>query len=392
MNPRDKNRFSLVNISSLILYSSVIIIAVCMISSYMVKTRFDFNVHDITFDQTSSNDKFLSFKYEYLVPKHCKNKLIIVPKKGENSITRIAVFTDHNYPHSLSGDVGYFGFTNHLRAHLHYNDSDIPVTDVSAQELFDTISSDLANNTATESAIVIQGGILPDILYDQNLGWENIKKWIDKGGTMFWAGEIPGYKYGKRITENGGGAISLDPGAVNSLVDSRIYYETNQKKSDLADTATKNTKFSEIFDFKYFYTVRAPLARGVKWNNGKDNGAALGRLLPSSDQEHNLSSISLLPTGEGNIVIFGGGIFYNSFTKEEEIATDIAKIINFGILDMAENGDAVYSEEIQQFSNNLSYGEIIDLPISISTDEVKIILKSICIANEINQIKSFTVK
>src|SRR3989339_60379 len=176
------------------------------------------------------------------------------------------------------------------------------------------------------------------------------------------------------------------------ISDSPIYYETNQKKSDLADTATKNTKFSEIFDFKYFYTVRAPLARGVKWNNGKDNGAALGRILPSSDQEHNLSSISLLPTGEGNIVIFGGGIFYNSFTKEEEIATDIAKIINFGILDMAENGDAVYSEEIQQFSNNLSYGEIIDLPISISTDEVKIILKSICIANEINQIKSFTVK
>jgi hypothetical protein len=375
----------LLQYSKYILITIIVLPITGMILSYFIRADYDFKVRNFYLSENSDKTN-INFKYNFIVPKYCDNRLIVVPQDQIINITRVSVFTDENYPHLLSGDIGYFGFTDHLRAQLEKNGDHVLVSDVDADELRNIFTSEFKLGSASSSVVVIQGGILPDTVYDQNNGWVMVRKWMEAGGTLFWAGEIPGYKYGKKYEAVSGGAVILNNDAVGTLLDPDIYFSAAQKNIDFADTATKDSFYSKIFDFKYFYTVRAPLVNQIEDNNG----VILGRIMPSSESGDDKSSISLLPIGSGRIVIFGSGIFNNSFTKEGEIASDIAKIIDYGILNMKTVKNNVYNDDSIVSTNKITSAKE-SIPIPKSSKQVMIILKSNCIANEISQIRTYSV-
>jgi len=250
--------------------------------------------------------------------------VVITPVTGAPEDMPVYVFYDADYPTVGTNWIFIAMLQAHLKAELTLRGYNAVVELVNAEELKDIL-------LAGERAIVIMAsGAFPSNVLSQNVNL--IKPWIDSGGVLVWFGFYIGYYVvdkgmtketikdddPRNFRENGSKQLGLDG-----------FFEY-QELDNNPKVAVYQSPISDAIDTSYDLIQQAPLLHMV-WAN---NGSVLGKIGGENPFRFR-SSISLIPSGKGRIVIFGFFLMQSLALNGPECAAwDIAQILCSGVLQM----------------------------------------------------------
>lgn len=204
-----------------------------------------------------------------------------------------------------------FGFPGHLRDALDERRYGARIERVDAAGLADIFHQDPRG-----SCVFVPGGFLPARLH---LGRQNaMRRWIFRGGVVFWAGSpFDAYYSAAGTTLSPGDVLGPDTSAWPSLYSRRGPLRTvrNIHSPELAFGSIGTPDGAALgitFDATTF-----PVNGAALYSQG---GTAIGYLDDSGN-----SSVSVLTAGKGRIIIFGDAI-----DDEQSAAEEIAQIVASG--------------------------------------------------------------
>jgi len=205
----------------------------------------------------------------------------------------IYVFYDKNYPTVGTDWILSAMLQAHLKAELYLRGYSAEVRLADAEELEDILSKN-------ESAIVIMAsGAFPSNIFSKKTNL--VKPWIKSGGILIWFGWFPGWY----SVEKGQGRDEIKDDMPQNLrqdgpsqlgLEGLFEFVVLNKSLVVAE---EHSPLSELIDTTYNLIHQAPLLDRVD----AKSGLALGKT--GGEPERLRSSISMIPVGEGEIIIFG---------------------------------------------------------------------------------------
>jgi hypothetical protein len=236
----------------------------------------------------------------------------------------IYVFYDVDYPQLETDWTVIAMLQGYLEAELYLRGYTSAVKLASAEE----VENIMLDN---ESGIVIMAsGAFPSCVFSKvkNL----VKPWIESGGVLVWLGFYIGYyavdKGTKpdQITYNMTQNPRENGSSLLGLGDFFEYYALESNPQ----VATLSSPLSEALGTTYTLIQQAPLTSMVTSNGG----LALGKI-GGENLTRLRSSISMIPIGKGEIIIFGYSLMPSlALNGPESVAWDIAQIVCSGVIDM----------------------------------------------------------
>lgn len=223
-------------------------------------------------------------------------------------------YLDKDYPIVAANTTSYYGVLDFLSSYLSQKGFDRSITTVSAAELPSLLERGPA-------ILVACSGVLPDTIYDK--GKNLLTPWLKNGGQLFWVGDGIGYYYGLK---NQPISSADSPTKIGWLGQEKIF-GTNLIDGpfvEVADsTGTKSSQLAEALGIRYRLTRTGALVDEVL----KNGGLPLGFEQDISGQTRD--SLSLIPIGTGQVILFGNGVM----DMQRDIAWDISQILSSGILE-----------------------------------------------------------
>ncbi len=267
--------------------------------------------------------------------------VVALPIISELKDLPVYVFYDENYTTRGLGSSWFrtLRLWEHLRVGLALRGYTEEIRLVGARGLEEIFLSD-------PSAIVVMDyGAFPSNIFS----WETnmVRPWIEKGGTLVWLGWPPGYYTVDREQEE---VTSGMPNQLQWEGVSQIGLEGFYEKTGYTpQSASIRTEVSRALDIEFDDVSAGPLLSRVLGARG----SALGKIGGHLGTEK--SSVSVVPLGEGRIVLFG---FFTQdgprweTTDWRSVVRDIAQILFSGVLEI----DPDFGIEYRSYE--LSYGEI----------------------------------
>ncbi len=269
---------------------------------------------------------------------------VAVPVVSHPFIPKFFIYEDPAYPDS-SSLATIQGVANHLVAHFRLYGIQTQVNPLTADALRNFLER---TDLAPGRLLIAVAGVLPSAVW--SVKTDLITPWVKAGGTIVWAGDIPGYY-------SVGPAPSLTvtpPSQVNNNVQGCLYTEA---ELSLAARSFKTVRFSKGVEILGLAGVERflgmvpqggpgywPLNSSCVATTPSSVATALGLQyindrsgipLPEIAQFHgellgyvavDQASISLIPFGVGQELIFGGV----ASGSASAIATDLTRIIVSG--------------------------------------------------------------
>jgi len=243
---------------------------------------------------------------------HLTGRVTVALVPSAPHIGRIILYYDASYARGRAmSDRFADGFATHETVALRYRHYDAVVDRVDADGL-----ARLLRGSARGTCLFVPGGILPDTV--RSVGRDALRGWLERGGTVVWAGTPFDAYYSLRGAPN-------DPGPVRGP-DTSVWpalYSASGPLRTAPDIHSPPLKFG---------TLEAPghAATGVVFNVttfsvdserlSRAGGLAIGYIDDLGE-----SSVSVLPVGQGRVVIFA-----DTTDNELTAAADIAQIIVTG--------------------------------------------------------------
>lgn len=226
----------------------------------------------------------------------------------------IYFYLDKDYP-VLTGNMGtYYGTLDFVSSYLAKKGYERTVQTVNAEELPSLLQSG-------PSILIACSGVLPETIYnrDKNL----LTPWLQNGGHLFWAGDGIGYYYGKK-----GEQIEFDnsPTKIGWEGQEKIFGQNmiDGYFVELTDSVgLLKSRFVDALGLRYHFTRTGALISALAANSGVSVG------FEQSVTKDTRTSASIIPVGEGKVVLFGSGVI----DKQREVGWDISQILVSGILD-----------------------------------------------------------
>lgn len=227
----------------------------------------------------------------------------------------IYVYLDESYPALGTGWENVRGLYRHINAQLGMRGYRGTIRLMDARGLAQLLNSD------PHAVLVMGSTVIPDTVVDDKGTLGPLRRWLEQGGTLVWAGHALGYWVGHAGDPPGREAMGEK--GWQTLIGPKPYVQENIRGFEaIGDRASPLAQTLDI-QFKMAW-IGASLKDLVSMG-----GQPLGWLRPSRTGTGNVfSSVAHMPIGQGHVVMFG----WNLGIAEPEIARDIAKIILSGYL------------------------------------------------------------
>jgi len=269
---------------------AIVVLAVVIIGEIAVYTASQ--------DRYSTDIEFESDSFSYKISsKGAETYSILVMENGEvGAMTEIYVYFDGKYKSNYKEGVVPIGakaldqkyYLEQLMKQLEYRGA-VKVTMLDANELATVLSNDIADGNYSKGLVVVSGA-LPDTIYQGDQG-DTIFGWMEKGGRLYWAGNLLGAFYSTEddLHEVDGyqmlffGAECLNTGDVDRAF------------SDVPGNDLRNSL--SLMNNSVRYGIDAGMLASVKGND---------KVLAFGYSEENYSSIVMTNYGKGMICVLGG--------------------------------------------------------------------------------------
>lgn len=226
----------------------------------------------------------------------------------------IYYYLDNNYP-VLAGNMGtYYGTLDFVSSYLAKKGYDRTIQTVSATEL-------PALFERGPSILFACSGVLPETVYsrDKNL----LTPWLKDGGRLFWVGDGLGYYSGVK----GEQIVSADSPAKIGWEGQKKIFGQNMIDGYFVEITDSvgllKSRFVDALGLRYHFTRTGALLSALAANSGVSLG------FEQSVAKDIRSSASVIPVGDGKVILFGSGVI----DKQREIGWDISQILVSGVLD-----------------------------------------------------------
>jgi hypothetical protein len=296
------------------------------------------NINFIQEGSLKNSDLRLNFNIEIAGGLYdSKERVVLIPIFKKVNWKNLYIYYDIEFPYLGTGSISYRGLADHLNYSLPFHQIENLLSQlIDADELKKLLTENTQNDSDNaDQILILPAGVLPDKIYSKVLGWDLVKNWIAKGGTVFWLGDYPGYYLGESQKEDQK-IISLKRFGVDSLIDSKYFFNQNVPRSARGRTAVSDSKISQALNLEYNLTDTGVLVNFL--NDRKKNyfgesidQTVLGKIYVAEKTDRNRTSIGLIPFGKGRFIFFGSGIK----NKEAVVADDIAKILSSDIISTA---------------------------------------------------------
>jgi hypothetical protein len=230
-------------------------------------------------------------------------RIVGVPLRAFPVARDIIVYDDPSYPVAGSTGGSVFGVFKHLQAELairHAESSVVETNAIGLAHLFADV------NTAGQHIVVVTTGAFPATVLDSRRNL--VGPWLRAGGTLVWGGDAIGYYSAQRGVPLGAG--TADPKETGPFlvlgVDALSFPDARPRDGDYPSQAAR------ALGVEYRHT-----GIGVDLAHASGQGAvALGW------QTGTISSIALVPTGQGRALVFGGEVY-----DEVIVVRDLVRIL-----------------------------------------------------------------
>jgi len=233
-------------------------------------------------------------------------KLVAIPVEDIRP-KNIAVYMDDAYPVRGTDQRTAKGIFDHLDAELRLQRYQGRVSLIDANA-FARALRDV--RSAPRTIIVAMTGVFPAAVF--SISTNLVTRWVAAGGTLVWGGTPVGAWSAPPRGSTIRGDISAGPHGVEQLLGPGFV----GAPPNLRRYATRRTPTAQALELGYQYTGVSLLDTGRRAHRKMVGWAASGR-----------SSISLVPRGRGNFVLFEGPIFF-----EEVVVRDLSRLILAGRL------------------------------------------------------------
>ena len=238
--------------------------------------------------------------------------ILVNDNNGYEAVHKLYLYLDTGYASKYSVDEADVGaaptdqeyYLEQLVQLLEYR-SDIETEFVDASQLREVMEDGVASGDCSGTGLVVVSGALPDTVYTGSLD-DTVFDWISLGGTMYWAGGMIGAYY----------ATTDDVYPVSD-------YQTLFFGSDCLNTGDVTKAYSVVESNDY--------TSALSLSNNDVTYAVSQTALPEGTQslsigyeEDGYSSITLVGSGSGSVVVFGGQL--GNFQRY-----DMAQVIASGI-------------------------------------------------------------
>jgi Glycosyltransferase family 87 len=232
---------------------------------------------------------------------------------------RVEVFVDPSYPGPDSDRRSVLGVYDHLSAELRVHGDGRRVEAVDAGELTQVLG-DLASAPAT--AVVMTAGVMPAGIFSRHA--DLVTPWLRAGGQLLWCGDAIGYySEDPTATFDRTAAPSLRDAGPDRIVGSGVI----QLGKAQGRTASAPTTVASALGLRFDST-----AIGVNLDAvAGAGGSALGYV------GDNLSSLTALPVGAGQVVLMSGDSY-----DEELISHDLWLLLMSHVTDRT--GSVAYQD------------------------------------------------
>lgn len=261
--------------------------------------------------------------------------LVAAPITSIGKDRPVFIYYDSAYPSLGNEPSSWIGIVDHLPAELSLRGYSGPVQTVNATGLQRAMTQNLT------SIVVIPSGVFPSTVQNSTQGL--VHAWLMSGGVLVWMGGPFGF-YSEPSLER-----TIDPKTANMTIASQPQQQIlglqfgTPVLNGTSRIANLNTRFSSALNLTYSDVWTAPTQGTLK----SVGGFAIGHTQNSSDTSR--SSISLIPVGQGRIILFGGPVGNLLTTDGEDvIAHDTAQVLSLG--------DLAFAPQIQYSTFNLSPG------------------------------------
>jgi hypothetical protein len=277
-------------------------------------------VHQSEGEMSTTN---ITYKFEASLPLDAK--VVVTPVEAIPHDLPVFVFYDTDYPTLIGTDwILSTVLLGELRADLYLRGYSSGVSFANASELENIMSEN-------KSAIVVMAaGGFPSCVFSKETNL--VKPWIKSGGVLVWLGDYIGwYVFEKgmkkeQITYNMTQNFQTNGSIELGLEGFFDYYPSVSAPK----AGNYSSPLSDILDTTYDYIQYAPLVHMVE----AAGGLTLGKIGGEGEFKFR-SSISMVPLGNGKIIIFGFFLMPSlSWDGPQLVARDIAQILCSGVLQM----------------------------------------------------------
>lgn len=180
---------------------SVIIIAAAMLAVILIGEVVVYTSDYTDYSAEASRDGNV-ISYNISADGSKSYSVVISETGGYSRVQKILLYYDEGYPsdcQKVEADVGAPALNQsyhlkQIKALLGFRDI-LDIQYVDANELRDEMQDAIANNKSSGMGLICISGVLPDTVY-AGLEDDTIFKWLDNGGSLYWAGNLIGCKYG----------------------------------------------------------------------------------------------------------------------------------------------------------------------------------------------------
>ena len=265
--------------------------------------------------------------------------IVVNDNNGYGSVQKLYLYLDTGYASNYGVDEADVGaaptdqeyYLEQLVQLLEYR-SDIETEFVDAAGLREVIDEGVASGDCSRVGLVVVSGALPDTVYTGNQE-DIVFDWISLGGTMYWAGGMIGAYY----------ATMEDVHPVSD-------YQALFFGSDCLNTGDTTKAYSVVGSNDYTSVLSL--------SNNDVTYAVSQEVLPEGTpslaigyQEDGYSSITLVGSGSGAIVVFGGQL--GNFQRY-----DMAQVIASGIGPSSEIVEYVHGTVSGSASGEIEVGDV----------------------------------
>jgi hypothetical protein len=272
----------------------------------------------------------ITYRFEANLPLDAK--VVVTPVEKIPHDLPIFVFYDTDYPTVGTDWILSTVLLGDLRAELYLRGYSSGVSFANALELESIMSEN-------KSAIVVMAsGGFPSCVFSKEINL--VTPWIKSGGVLVWLGDYIGWYVlekgmkKEQITYNMTQNFQTNGSIELGLEDFFDYYPAESAPT----VGNYSSPLSNVLDTTYDLIQYAPVVHMVE----SSGGLALGKI-GGEGQFKFKSSISMVPLGNGKIIIFGFFLTPSlSWDGPQLVAWDIAQILCSGVLQMNPGSEPWY--------------------------------------------------
>lgn len=290
----------------------IVVVSVILIAAVVLGEVF---IYGFTSDRYDSDAQVEDGMLEYSISSTGSKEYAVIVFDNMDTLGVLYIYYDNDHGNAKNSDLDgvptqYISQIEEVQTLLKYRGI-TNVELVNAESLGTKVSEDIASGSHSNGLLMLLG-TLPDTVYSETN--DNIFKWMDAGGRLYWAGSLIGKYY---TTED-------DVKEVENYQEKFFGAEClNTGDIDVAYSTVDNP-FGDSPSF---------LNNHVKY--GIDTSLVSGKSLAMGYEEDKYSSISMVEHGNGMICVAGGD-------NSRNLIKDLAQVIASNIGPTSEPIDIIH--------------------------------------------------